>query len=102
MNVSPHGQRLLNILTAGATLGLPLGRNDKDKYIQSLRDMDKHDPEKFVFENLIGNLNILDFKANSTLLFVPILTAIYLYIIGEFNKKEYLHDFWTDRLLVVG
>ncbi|MGC2028678.1 MAG: hypothetical protein WA642_01520, partial [Steroidobacteraceae bacterium] len=66
------------MLTLGVTRELPLGAAERELYIERLGKIDAENPHKFSFEHLYGNLNILDTKANSIILFTSILAAVYL------------------------
>lgn len=97
--LSPYGQTILNLVTLGSASGLPLQAGDKQRYIAALREMDRTNPEKFVFEHLNQNLDILDVKSNSTILLTSILTVVCIAAIDHFKDVYLPIRPWTENAL---
>ena len=88
MSTRTFGRKILDCLTLGVTSDLPIGKLRKRAYIENLESLRANEEQKYLFEHLYMNLDVLDNKTNSLIQFVSILVALQTATVAYFITKK--------------
>jgi hypothetical protein len=88
MRIRKFGRRILDLLTFGVTRELPLGAAQRQDYIKNLRLLSGAEAQRYLFEHLYSNLDVLDNKTNSMIQFISVLLAVYTAAVGYFLVSD--------------
>ena len=96
MSVLTFGRKILDAM--GITHELPLSETERSEYIQNLRLLEDRKTQRFLFDHLYMNLDVLDAKTNSLIQFVAILAAIQTWMVGYMQE----HKEMVPHVFIIG